>query len=148
MSRANRKSGFTLIEMMAVMAIVALLAGLAIAAMPGTGRPGLKALAMQAAGLCRRERLAAILARADRHVHLDQNARVLFGDDGGDPVRVPRDVTLDVLAGDAASSDDVGVVTFYPDGAASGAVLRFSREGAAYELRVNWYTGGVAIATQ
>ena len=127
--RANGKAGLTLIEMMAVMVIIALLAGLAIAAMPGTGRSGLKALAMQAAALCRRERLAAILARADRHVYLDQNARVLFGDDANDPVRVPRDVTLDILAGDAASPDDPGVVTFHPDGAASGAVLNLPGKG-------------------
>jgi general secretion pathway protein H len=37
------------------------------------------------------------------------------------------------------------VVRFYPDGASSGAVVRLSREKAEYEIRINWYTGGVAI---
>ena len=37
------------------------------------------------------------------------------------------------------------VVRFHPDGASSGAVLRLSREKAEYEIRVNWYTGGVSI---
>ena len=39
------------------------------------------------------------------------------------------------------------VVRFHPDGASTGAVLKLSREKAEYEIRVNWYTGGVAIET-
>ncbi len=148
MPYTDGKAGFTLIEMMAVMAIIALVAGLAVAAMPGTGRAGLKALAMQGAALCRRERLAAILTRADRHVQMDQNARVLVGDDGDDVVHIPRDVTLDILASEDAVSNDPAIVTFHPDGAASGGVLRLSREGTAYEIRINWYTGGVVVAAQ
>ena len=49
----------------------------------------------------------------------------------------------------AAISADPGrqaVVRFHPDGASTGAVLKLSREKAEYEIRVNWYTGGVAIA--
>jgi general secretion pathway protein H len=41
--------------------------------------------------------------------------------------------------------DRATVVRFHPDGASSGAVLRLSREKAGYEIRVNWYTGGVSI---
>ncbi len=148
MPHTEANAGFTLVEMMAVMAIIALVAGLAIAAVPGTGRAGLKALAMQGAALCRRERLAAILTRADRHVQIDQNARVLIGDDDSDVVRIPRDVTLDILSGEDAVEDAPAVVTFHADGATSGGVLRLSREGTAYEIRINWYTGGVVVAAQ
>jgi general secretion pathway protein H len=40
------------------------------------------------------------------------------------------------------------VVGFHPDGASSGTVLTLSRQGAEYEVRVNWYTGGVAVEGQ
>jgi general secretion pathway protein H len=40
------------------------------------------------------------------------------------------------------------VVRFHPDGASSGTVLRLSRQGIEYEIRVNWYTGGVAVETR
>ena len=66
--------------------------------------------------------------------------------DGGDVVAVPRDVVLDILGIDALWSGRQAVVRFHPDGASTGAVLKLSREKAEYEIRVNWYTGGVAVA--
>ena len=140
----DRGAGFTLIEVIAVMAIIALVASLAVTMMPGTGRAGLKALTMQTASLLRRERLGAILTGRDREVSLDGERRVLVGD-GGDTVALPRDVVLDILGVDELWSGRQAVVRFHPDGASTGAVLKLSREKAEYEIRVNWYTGGVAI---
>ena len=140
----DRKAGFTLIEVVAVMLIIALVASLAITMMPGTGRAQLKAVTLEAAALLRRERLGAILTGRDRHVSIDGERRVLVGDGGG-AVAIPRDVTIDLLGADNLSMDRSAVVRFHPDGASSGAVLRLSREKAEYEIRVNWYTGGVSI---
>jgi general secretion pathway protein H len=140
----GRGAGFTLIEVMAVMLIIALVASLAITMMPGTGRAGLKAVTLQTASLLRRERLGAILTGRDREVSLDSKRRILVGD-GGDIVALPRDITVDVLGIDALWSGRQAVVRFHPDGASTGAVLKLSREKAEYEIRVNWYTGGVAV---
>ena len=140
----DRGAGFTLIEVMAVMLIIALVASLAVTMMPGTGRAGLKALTMQTASLLRRERLGAILTGRDREVSLDGERRILVGD-GGDIVALPRDIALDILGVDALWSGRQAVVRFHPDGASTGAVLKLSREKAEYEIRVNWYSGGVAI---
>jgi general secretion pathway protein H len=140
----DREAGFTLIEVIAVMLIIALVASLAVTMMPGTGRAGLKALTLQTASLLRRERLGAILTGRDREVSLDGERRVLVGD-GGDIVALPRDIVLDILGADALWSGRQAVVRFHPDGASTGAVLKLSREKAEYEIRVNWYTGGVAI---
>jgi general secretion pathway protein H len=138
----DRKAGFTLIEVVAVMLIIALLASLAITMMPGTGRAKLKAVTMEAAALLRRERLGAILT--GRQVAIDGERRVLIGDGGG-TVAIPADVVLDLLSASPAQANRAVVVRFHPDGASSGAVLRLSREKAEYEIRVNWYTGGVSI---
>jgi general secretion pathway protein H len=140
----DRESGFTLIEVVAAMLIVALVASLAVTLVHGTGRAGLKALTMQTASLIRRERLGAMLTGRDRQISLDGERRVLVGD-GGDVVALPRDVALDILGVDALWSGRQAVVRFHPDGASTGAVLKLSREKAEYEIRVNWYTGGVAI---
>jgi general secretion pathway protein H len=131
--------------MLAVMLIVALIASLVTTITPGTGRPQLKALTLEIAAMLRRERLAAILTGRDRHVSLDGERRVLVGE-AGEAVAVPRDVVVNVLGADELWYGRLAVVRFHPDGASSGAVLRLSREGAEYEVRVNWYTGGVAIA--
>jgi general secretion pathway protein H len=142
---ADRRAGFTLIEVVAVMLIIALVSSLAVTMMPGTGRGGLKALTLETAALLRRERLGAVLTGRDRQVSLDGERRVLVGD-GGNVLAIPRDVVLDVLGIDALWSGRQAVVRFTPDGASTGAVLKLSRENAAYEIRVNWYTGGVAVA--
>jgi general secretion pathway protein H len=141
----DQRSGFTLIEMVAVMLIVALVASLVATITPGTGRAQLKSLTLQVAALLRRERLAAILSGRQRHVSLDDERRMLVGD-AGESIAVPRDVVLNLLGVDEVWSGRLAVVRFEPDGASSGAVLRLSREGAQYEVRVNWYTGGVSVA--
>jgi general secretion pathway protein H len=143
--RDNRAiAGFTLVEMTATMAIIALVASLAIATTPGTGRAGLKAVTMDAVALLRHEREGAILTGADRQVILDGPHRRLMGQGGG-AVAVPSDVAINLLGVADPSAGRVPVALFTPDGASSGAVLRLSREAAVYEIRVNWYTGGVSV---
>ena len=134
-----------MIEVLAVMLIIALVASLVVAATPGTGRAQLKALTLDMAALLRRERMVAILSGRDRHVSLDGARRMLVGD-AGNAVTIPRDVVVNLLGTDESWAGRVAVVRFHPDGASSGAVLKLSREGAGYEIRVNWYTGAVAVA--
>src|SRR5215475_5753417 len=144
---SDRKAGFTLIEAVTVMTIIALMASLAITVMPGTGRARLKAVTLDAAALLRRERLGAILTGREREVAIDGERRILIGDSGS-TVALPPDVTVDLLGTTVPSMDRATIVRFHPDGASSGAVLRLSREKAGYEIRVNWYTGGVSIETR
>jgi general secretion pathway protein H len=144
MSSIERKAGFTLLEVTAVMLIIALVSALVIAATPGTGRAGLKAVTFETAAMLRRERVGAILAGRTRRVWLDGDHRMLIGD-GGERVAIPKDVVLDLLGVDTPRDGFGGVALFDPDGTSSGAVLRYSRDEAGYEIRVNWYTGGVAI---
>jgi general secretion pathway protein H len=143
MSNADRRAGFTLVELAAVMLIIALIATLAVAFTRGSGRSELKAVTLEAAALLRRERIAALLTGRERAVSLDGVSRTLMGDGGG-VVAIPHDITLDVLSA-KEEAPRLTVVRFRPDGASTGAELRFSREKVSYEIRVNWYTGGVAI---
>jgi general secretion pathway protein H len=110
---------------------------------PGTGRASLKALTLQTAALLRRERLAAILTGQSRSVSLDARERQLVG--GSGVIAIPRDVVLDVVGVDAQWSGRQAVVRFEPDGASTGAVLKFSWQGVRYEVDVNWYNGRVAV---
>ena len=140
---AGSCAGFTLIEMMAVMLIIAMLASLVVAMVPGTGRGKLKALTLQTAALLRRERLAAVLTGQSRRVSLDGNTRMIVGPSGA--VAIPRDVMVDVVGVDELWSGRRALVQFEPDGASTGAVLKFSWENVRYEVDVNWYNGRVAV---
>ena len=143
MSSAEGRAGFTLVETLGVMLIVALIATLAMPTGRGTGRGQLKALALETADLMRRERVGAVLTRRLRHVSVDGDARMLVGD-GGKRIAIPADVVLDVL-GVEAWAGRRALVRFATDGSSSGTVLRLARRDLAYEIRVNWYTGGVTI---
>ncbi len=136
------RAGLTLVEVMAVMLIIAIIATLVVATIPGTGRGQLKALTLQTAALLRRERFGAILTGRSRRVSLDASNRTLVGDGGA--IAIPRDVVLDVVGVDESWAGRQAVVRFEPDGASTGAVLRFSREGARYVVNVDWYSGNVA----
>ena len=137
------RAGSTLIEMMAVMLIIAMLASLVGVVTPGTGRAKLKALTLQTAALLRRERLAAVLGGASRQVSLDAEARQLVGT--SETIAIPRDVVLDIVGVDETWSGRQAVVRFEPDGASSGAVLKFSWNEVRNEVDVNWYNGRVAV---
>lgn len=127
------------------MMIVALLASVAVTMSRGTGRGQLKALALETADLMRRERLGAVLTGTPRRVFIDGDGRTLSGD-GRKKVKVPDDVVLDLIGTDASLTGRRMVVRFEPDGSSSGAAIRVARAGSGgYEIRVNWYTGGVAV---
>lgn len=77
-SSPERQAGFTLIEVQAVMMIIALTAALVFTVLPGTGRAGLKSLALQTAALLRRERLSAILTGRSRSLSKWSDSRSAF----------------------------------------------------------------------
>jgi general secretion pathway protein H len=144
MSRIERHAGFTLVEVMAVMLLIALISGLAVTMTHGVGRASLKSVALETAALFRRERLNAMMSGRPRHVTLDRERREFLGESSG-KVIVPREVELDVLSAGSIIGQMQRIVEFRPDGASSGVALAFARERVAYEVRVNWFTGGVSI---
>ncbi|WP_315700758.1 MULTISPECIES: type II secretion system protein [unclassified Bradyrhizobium] len=140
------RAGSTLIEMMAVMVIIAMLASLVGVLLPGTGRGRLKALTLQTAAMMRRERLVAVLTGSSRRISLDTSARTLVGDSG--VIAIPRDVVVDVVGVDETWAGRQAVVRFEPDGASTGAAVKFSWDKVRYEVDVSWYNGRVAVDVQ
>ncbi|WP_316188607.1 prepilin-type N-terminal cleavage/methylation domain-containing protein [Bradyrhizobium sp. SZCCHNS1054] len=140
------RAGSTLIEMMAVMVIIAMLASLVGVLLPGTGRGRLKALTLQTAAMMRRERLVAVLTGSSRRISLDMSARTLVGDSG--VIAIPRDVVVDVVGVDETWAGRQAVVRFEPDGASTGAAVKFSWDKVRYEVDVSWYNGRVAVDVQ
>lgn len=80
-------------------------------------------------------------------VSLDGERRALIGD-GRNYVIIPRDVVLDVLGVNEPWFEGKPLVRFGADGASTGAVIKLSRQEAEYEVRVNWYTGAVAVISR
>jgi general secretion pathway protein H len=60
-------------------------------------------------------------------------------------VAIPGDVSLDVMGVNETWAGRRSLVRFETDGSSSGTVIKLAREGFGYEIRVNWYTGGVTL---
>jgi general secretion pathway protein H len=147
MKKQRGESGFTLIEMVCVLAIVAMLAAIALPAFPhGTSRPRLEALATSMAALLKFDRSAAMRRGVPVATQISTIARTIRSGASGAEIRVPDDVSFSAVLADQCDQRDAGsTISFFASGLSCGGALSLSRLGASYEIRVAWLTGGVEI---
>ncbi|WP_026608363.1 prepilin-type N-terminal cleavage/methylation domain-containing protein [Methylocapsa acidiphila] len=145
--RQSGESGFTLLDMVCVLAIVAMLAAIVVAAFPRhTSRARLEAYAVEAATLLKSDRNAAIRRGQQVGVELSASAKTIRSGASGQVLQLPEDVAFDaVLAAQCAGRDAGAMIWFFPSGMSCGGTLSLSRLGATFEIRVAWLTGGVEI---
>jgi general secretion pathway protein H len=139
--------GFTLLEMVCVIAILAIMAGIAIPALPhATSRARLESYAVATAALLKADRNAALRRQQEIATAIDASARYVRSGSSGRILRVPDDVEFNALLSRSCSRNPVGSgITFFPTGMSCGGVIALTRAAAGYEIRVNWLTGGVEV---
>ncbi len=144
------EAGFTLIEIVCVLAIIAMLAAIALPGIPrGTSRPKLEALAASTAALLKSDRSAAMRRGVPVATQISTIARIIRSGATGAEIRVPDDVGFSAILADKCDQRNAGeTIAFFASGLSCGGALSFSRLGAAYEIRVAWLTGGVEIVPQ
>jgi general secretion pathway protein H len=141
------EDGFTLIEVICVIAIVTALAAVLLPAIPrGTSRASLHAYALEIAALLKNDRNAAIRRRTEMRTTIDVNSRAVRAAASGRIVQVPGDVRFDATLAARCNDRPAGSnISFFSSGMSCGGVLALSRLGAGFEIRVNWLTGGVEV---
>lgn len=143
----KRQNGFTLIEAVCVLAIVALLATIALPAMPiGTTQSRLAGYAVEVATVLKTDRNTAIRRGETVSTSLSSTSRIVSSGGGGGVVRLPPDVALDAILAEHCGGRTAGsTIDFFPSGASCGGTIAIARQGAGFQIRVNWLTGGVEI---
>lgn len=143
------EQGFTLLEMLCVLAIISILVSLVLPALPrGTSTARLQSYAISTAALLKADRNAALRRHADVATAVNATSRWVRSGATGRTIRFPDDVAVDTLLarrcnGQISSSS----ITFFSSGLSCGGVISLSKAGLGYEVRVNWLTGEIHIVS-
>ena len=145
----QRDDGFTLIEVICVLAIVALIASLALPAIPRTtSRARLEAYAIEVAALLTADRNAAIRRHTTIATSLDSVARTIRSGSSADRIQLPRDVAFDALLARTCNGRSAGAtIVFFPGGMSCGGTIDLRRGDVGFQIRVNWLTGGNEVVS-
>jgi general secretion pathway protein H len=148
-TRVNKahQHGFTLLEMVCVIALIALMAAVLLPFLPQhTSRARLQAYALQAASLLKADRNAAIARRANVTTLVDPPSRAIRSGVSSQFLRIPDDVRFDaLLPRTCRHRAALSAISFFADGMSCGGTIALARLDTTYEIRVNWLTGRIEI---
>jgi general secretion pathway protein H len=144
--RSRRSAGFTLIEMVVVLAVMALLAAtIMVRGTPVSPGTHARAAARAIAGALRTARGEAVMSNRGVSVTVDAaNGRYWID---GKPVQIlPRDLRLALLTGqDEVVADGVGRIRFDPDGGSGGGRVAVAGGDKTFWVGIDWLSGRVSI---
>ncbi|MGY3450447.1 prepilin-type N-terminal cleavage/methylation domain-containing protein [Bradyrhizobium sp. USDA 4353] len=145
----ERQRGFTLLEMVCVLAIIALLTSVALPYLPRqTSRPRLQAYALQAAALLKTDRAASMRQGMRVDTQIDTSQRLIRAGTGA-ALRLPDDVSFQATLPRSCQHRPVlATISFFPDGLSCGGAITLSRADLSLEIRVNWLTGRIDIVSR
>ncbi len=140
----KRAAGFTLIEVVCVLAIIALLVSVVLPAIPrATSRARLEAYAVEVAATLTADRNSAIRRHTPVATSLDAVARTIRSGASAQRIQLPRDVVLDALLAKTCNGRTAGAtIVFFPGGMSCGGTIDLRRGEVGFQIRVNWLTGG------
>ena len=142
--------GFTLLEMVCVLAIIAMLAAVLFPLIPRqTSRSRLQAYALETATLLKADRNAAIRRQGEVTTLVDAGARSIRSGVTMETIRIPDDVRFDALLPKTCRQRaSLSTISFFANGMSCGGTIALTRLDTGFEIRVNWLTGRIEIVSR
>ena len=149
MNRVSER-GFTLLEMVCVLALIAMMAAMLLPLIPRhTSRARLQAYALQAAAVLKEDRNAAIRRGTGVATLVDAGSRLIRSGATADVIRIPEDVRFEALLPRTCDRREaLSTISFFASGMSCGGTIALTRLDVGYEVRVNWLTGRVEIVSR
>lgn len=146
----SKVSGFTLFELLVVLAIVALMMALVPPLLSGLG-PGteLRGAARQLAAGLRAARNMAIVHQQQARLLVDLDQRHFQVTGNRRKVSLPTGVAIKLYTAQSELVDATTAnIRFFPDGSATGGHITLSDGRIHYTVSVDWLTGRITVAEQ
>ena len=142
--------GFTLLEMVCVLAVIAMLTAVLLPLIPRqTSRSRLQAYALQAATLLKADRNAAIRRQSEVATLVDATTRSIRSGATAETISIPDDVQFDALLPQTCRQQAAfSTISFFANGMSCGGTIALTRLDTGYEVRVNWLTGRIEIVSR
>jgi general secretion pathway protein H len=144
---AHGRAGFTLLEMLIVLALMAIIAGVVIPIFgSGVSTTDLKRATREVAAGLRLARSQAIAQRSESVLVLDVAGRTFSVPPDPRVHSMPAGIDLKLFTAQRdLVSDQVGAVRFYPDGGSTGGRITLAAGERKFDVDIDWLTGRVAI---
>jgi general secretion pathway protein H len=149
MNRVSER-GFTLLEMVCVLALIAMMAAVLLPLIPRqTSRARLQAYALQAAAVLKEDRNAAIRQGTGVATLVDAGSRLIRSGATAAFIRIPEDVRFEALLPRSCNHREaLSTINFFASGMSCGGAIALTRLDVGYEVRVNWLTGRIEIVSR
>lgn len=148
--RRPRQSGFTLVELLVVLAIIGLLLSLVPVAFDRV-LPGLEldSTTRDLAAALRQARSRSIRDNRDIALILDLDGRRYQVEGVGRVHEIDEAIEIRLLtAAEELEGEGRGRIRFFPDGTSTGGRVTLSAAGASRTVEVDWLSGRVATGTK
>jgi len=142
-------AGFSLTEMLVVLAIMGVLFSLAIPSYRSLTRVTPKSIALQVLHMAQSTRLSALKTGIPRSLFLETTSGTIRSDAKVATIVMPAAIAFSATIGrDNRTTAEQGNITFFANGSATGGTIHFhSGDAPEATLLVNWLTG-VPILTE
>ena len=143
----SASQGFTLLEMMLVMFVVILgfaVIGLNISS--GTSAASHESAARDLVSALRFAKGEALISHQQTTVSLDLNDNTYTVSDRDKVFSIPEDIALTVVtAQEELTGEGLASIRFFPDGSSTGGRIKLERNGALWQIDINWLTGQIEL---
>ncbi|WP_119681580.1 GspH/FimT family pseudopilin [Indioceanicola profundi] len=144
----RRQQGFTLVELLVVLAIVGAVLAVALPSLSmGPGRRDLLNAAHDIAATLREARSQALIANHSRYFHADLSTNSFWAQ-GEARNMLPPGLAMSVRTAEEQILEGSATIRFYPDGSSSGGGITLAVRDVAYDILVDWLDGGITIREQ
>ena len=141
------RRGFTLLEILIVLALMAIVAGFVLPMFGGpVSTSELRSSARQLAAGLRLAQSEAVSQRRETFLVLDVAGKRFKVDNDPHEHRLPSKIELKLFtAQNDLVSESVGSIRFFPDGGSNGGRITVASGDRKFDVDIDWLTGRVAI---